>query len=230
MLTSDYLKTKFMKKKSHELNRVPIPNYVKWLLMVKFILIFTLAFAAHSMASESKAQNKVSMQFKDVKLKNLLNSIEEQTAVSFIYNDNAIRDIRIADIRVEKKDWRELLRPILKAQNFQMTLVGTNRVLIEKNNEQSNIASGTVKDQHGNPLVAVSVKQKGTERSTSTNSDGQFSLETEGNNPVLIFSYVSFLSQEIPFTGQPMQVTLAEDLAQLEEVVVVGYGTQKRVN
>ncbi|MVZ65674.1 SusC/RagA family TonB-linked outer membrane protein [Sphingobacterium sp. DK4209] len=219
-----------MKKKPHEISRVPIPYYVKRILMVKFILIFIMAFAAHSMASESNAQNKVSMHFRDVKLKNLLNSIEEQTKVSFIYNDNAIRNISISNVQVEKKDWRELLRPILKAQNFQMTQVGVNRVLIERSDEQSSVASGTVKDQHGNALVAVSVKQKGTQRSTSTNSDGQFSLELEGSNPVIVFSYVSFLSQEIPFNGQPLQVVLSEDLAQLEEVIVVGYGTQKRVN
>lgn len=220
-----------MKKNSHAISHVPIPHYFKWLLMVKFILVLITAFAAHAMASETKAQNMVSMRYKDINLKNLLISIEEQTNVSFIYSDNAIQHIRVSDIHVQQKDWKELLQPILQEKDFQMSMVGKNRFLIRKATEmQSLMATGTVVDQHNKPLAAVSVKEKGTNRSTSTNSEGQFSLEVSDANAILVFSYVSFLSQEVPFQEAPLRVSLQEDLAQLEEVVVVGYGTQKRIN
>lgn len=101
------------------------------------------------------------MRFRDVKLKNLLLTIEEQTNVSFIYNDNAIERIRIEEIDVRNKKWVDILLPILEEHAFQADFVGKNSVLIKrKPQNQEKVASGTVRDQDGKPLVGVSIKLK----------------------------------------------------------------------
>lgn len=74
-----FLNTKIMKKKSHVLYHVPISYYLKWLLMAKFLIIFLFACVATGFAKESKAQKTVSLRFEEIRLKNLLTSIEEQT-------------------------------------------------------------------------------------------------------------------------------------------------------
>ncbi|SMG12305.1 SusC/RagA family TonB-linked outer membrane protein [Sphingobacterium psychroaquaticum] len=218
-----------MKKKSHAGRHVLFPYCFKWLLMVKLIIFFVIAFTVTVTANESKAQATVSLRFRDVKLKNLLLTIEEQTNVSFIYNDNAIERIRIEEIDVRNKKWVDILLPILEEHAFQADFVGKNSVLIKrKPQNQEKVASGTVRDQDGKPLVGVSIKLKNSDKVTQSNSDGQFSLAVEGVDPVLQFSYVGYLTQEVPYRATMMDVVLVEDLAQLEKVVVVGYGTQKK--
>ncbi|MCX2739742.1 SusC/RagA family TonB-linked outer membrane protein [Pontibacter anaerobius] len=90
---------------------------------------------------------------------------------------------------------------------------------------------GTVKDEDGTPLPGVTVLLKGTSRGTSTNADGSFSLNVpdEQRNGTLVFSFIGFATQEVAITGQEViDVTLATDTKALEEVVVTGYGTQRK--
>ncbi|CAI8346311.1 MAG: TonB-dependent receptor SusC [Polaribacter sejongensis] len=87
--------------------------------------------------------------------------------------------------------------------------------------------SGIVSEKNG-PVPGVNVMVKGASKGTSTDFDGKFELQAN-NGDVLVFSYIGFVSQEIDFTGQAtIDVTLVEDATQLEEIVVVGYGTKKK--
>ncbi|WP_298551452.1 TonB-dependent receptor [uncultured Algibacter sp.] len=89
--------------------------------------------------------------------------------------------------------------------------------------------SGVVKDVGGMPLPGVSVLQKGTTRGASTDFDGNYSLELTSGQKTLVFSYLGFKTVEIPVNGKTtINVTLEEDIASLDEVVIVGYGTQKK--
>src|SRR5690606_25728263 len=89
---------------------------------------------------------------------------------------------------------------------------------------------GVVTDEKGEMLVGVSVAIKGTTTGTVTNSSGGFSIKVKPNE-VLVFSYIGFLSQEIPYTNQSsLKVMLQEDVTAMDAVVVVGYGTQKKIN
>ena len=91
-----------------------------------------------------------------------------------------------------------------------------------------NVIKGSVSDGGGEPLPGVSVAVKGTTSGTITDMDGKFSINAR-NNDVLIFSYVGMNTQDIKVNGQHfISVTMKDDVASLDEVVVVGYGTQKR--
>jgi len=92
-----------------------------------------------------------------------------------------------------------------------------------------NSVSGTVSDESGAPLPGVSVVVDGTTLGVSTDFDGLYAIETESADAVLVFSYIGFVTQKVPVGGNSsINVTMKEDVQNLEEVVVVGYGTQKK--
>ncbi|WKX75467.1 carboxypeptidase-like regulatory domain-containing protein [Zobellia laminariae] len=88
--------------------------------------------------------------------------------------------------------------------------------------------SGTVSDDSGIPLAGANVLVKGTTSGTQTDFDGNYSISADGG-AILVFSYIGFTKQEVAVNGQSVvNATLAEDASQLEEVVVIGYGSQKK--
>src|SRR5690606_23776600 len=90
---------------------------------------------------------------------------------------------------------------------------------------------GTVTDQDGEPLIGVNIQVKGTNQGTSTDLEGRFILEDIDENAVLVVSYIGYQAQEVAVTGKSnLIITLLSDSQLLDEVVVVGYGTQKKVN
>lgn len=88
---------------------------------------------------------------------------------------------------------------------------------------------GTVVDEAGEPLIGVNIQVKGTNHGTSTDFDGHFVLEDIDENAILVVTYIGYLSQEVAVAGKTtLNITLVSDAARLDEVVVVGYGTQKK--
>lgn len=94
---------------------------------------------------------------------------------------------------------------------------------------QGNQITGTVTDQNGEPLIGVSVKVKGSDKGTVTDLDGHYTIDCPANG-TLVFSYVGFKNYETKAKSGNMKVTLQDDLQALDELVVVGYGMQKKVN
>src|SRR5690625_480097 len=91
--------------------------------------------------------------------------------------------------------------------------------------------SGIVTDQEGEPLIGVNIQVKGSNKGTSTDFDGEFTLEDIDENAILVISYVGYQTQEIPVAGKSrLEIVMMSDAELLDEVVVVGYGTQKKVN
>ena len=95
---------------------------------------------------------------------------------------------------------------------------------------QTITVKGNVKDTSGEPVIGASVVVKGTTNGTITDFDGNFSLDGIKKGDVIVISYVGYQTQEIKWNGSPLNVILKEDSKTLSEVVVVGYGTQKKAN
>lgn len=97
--------------------------------------------------------------------------------------------------------------------------------------QQTSTITGKVLDSNGEALIGVNVLEKGTTNGTITDFNGNFTLNLSSSNSTLVFSYIGYVSQEISAKGKKdFTITLKEDSETLEEVVVVGYGTQKKVN
>lgn len=96
--------------------------------------------------------------------------------------------------------------------------------------QQSGICKGVVKDATGETVIGASVVVKGTTNGTITGLDGDFTLPDVKTGDIIVISFVGYISHEVKWTGAPINVLLKEDSQALEEVVVVAYGTQKKVN
>ncbi len=103
-------------------------------------------------------------------------------------------------------------------------------VFVDMPQQAKNTITGTIVDQTGEPIIGANVVEKGTLNGTITNFDGEFSLDV-ASNAVLKISYIGFRELEVTVGNQRnLSITLQEDTQALDEVVVVGYGTQKKVN
>src|SRR5699024_11316508 len=91
--------------------------------------------------------------------------------------------------------------------------------------------TGKVVDQNDEPLIGVNIQVKGSTKGTATDFDGRFALDDIEEDAVLIISYIGYQTQEVAVAGRSdLTIVLAEDIKTLDEVVVVGYGTQKKAN
>ncbi|ULT25929.1 carboxypeptidase-like regulatory domain-containing protein [Sphingobacterium sp. E70] len=205
---------------------------IKYALMTKLTLALTFAFTVKVFGISTKAQEKVSLKIRNTDLKTVLKTIEKQTKVKFIYFDNVVDDKNLPLISVENQNWNNALAPLLNRFQLRMENTSENTYVITVNAKslQGLDIKGKVVDRQGFPLSGVTLVEKDKDRGTSTNDKGEFTLRVSGPNAVLLVSNVGFISQEVSVSQSFMAITLQEDLTSLEEVVVVGYGTQKRAN
>ncbi len=205
-------------------------------------LFYTLAMATESRAQEPKSIKEVSLSitFKDESLKNVFKRLQDATDYSFSYNLEDIKDIKRFSSRYDKASLYEILLDMgsKTGLSFKQVNYNVNVARLQKANEkqQQDIeiiiqdinVSGKVVDDEGNPLPGVNIIIKGTSNGTITTVDGTYSLNAPENS-TLVFSFVGFLQEEIPVNNQSqINVTLYPDIMALGEVVVVGYGTQRR--
>lgn len=148
------------------------------------------------------------------------------------------------ETREGKRDVRKLKRKVKQIQKIESAgkiSLGRRYQTTESNalNMLSSVkyllqgieVSGTVTDNEGNPLIGVNIQIKGTQLGTSTDFDGRYSLGNVEEDAVLVVSYIGYQTQEIFVNGQQsINITLLSDSELLDEVVVVGYGTQRKVN
>lgn len=112
---------------------------------------------------------------------------------------------------------------------FMVLLLGFFVVGVQaQTRDKSIVVTGTVTDALGEVLPGVNVMEKSTTNGTITDADGKYSINASSSKAVLVFSYMGYLTLEAPVSGQAMNVTLKEDNQQLDEVVVIGYGTAKK--
>lgn len=135
--------------------------------------------------------------------------------------------VTVVKSRVHRK--KEVKIPFLSSQRLSTAAINPSLSRLPSRSRQTSI-SGTVTDkQTGDPLPGVSVLVKGTSLGTSTDLEGRYTLEIPSGKAVLVFSFVGYKSREVPVSGQAdISIQLEQDLASLEEVVVVGYGTQQK--
>jgi TonB-linked SusC/RagA family outer membrane protein len=208
-------------------------------------LFSAMAFARNSPAQELLNKD-VTMELKNVTLNEALQKIEQETKVKFAYSSNlvSLKQLVSIEARQEKLDkvLNKLLAPLeigYSVRNNQILLSRTFKKTSARETPAEPAATqtnaeltikGTVTTPETNePLPGVSIILKGTQRGTTTDVSGNFQIDVPDANSVLIFSFVGYLSQEITIGNRTsLNVALQLDTKALDEVVVVGYGTQKK--
>ncbi|CAM3359232.1 SusC/RagA family TonB-linked outer membrane protein [Zobellia roscoffensis] len=178
---------------------------------------------------------KVSLKLENATLKEIFDEITKVTNFNITYGASIAEDRENYDINCVEEVLSNVLIKLSNQASF-IYLVQNQTIVIKRTYKTSPKPTnkvkvgGVVKDAMGVPLAGTSVSIKNTSRGTTTDFDGLYSIEVEPND-ILVFSYLGFISQEIPFNGSSsLNVILLEDTSKLEEVVVVAYGTQKKVN
>ncbi|WP_026210188.1 SusC/RagA family TonB-linked outer membrane protein [Flexithrix dorotheae] len=222
------------------------------LIMSRYLfygIIFQCLMAGLLIAKESNAQRKsieeviLSVDLKNATLKEAFALIANKTDFKFAYDNRKIDTNQRISTAIENESLADLLRHISKSSDLRFKRVNDNIFVSKKNIFEAPVAeelednfeilqtviSGTViSGEDDLPLPGVSVIIKGTSTGTTTDLDGKFSLNVEESS-VLSFSYIGFETQEIEVGNRStFNITLKPDLAQLDEVVVVGYGTVKK--
>ena len=222
---------------------------VSWRTMSKIFLtikltIFLLIVGITQVSAKSTAQ-LVTIHEKKISIKKVLSVIEEQSGYHFIYNDNLDVSIsRILTISAENQSVSNVLDQCFNGmpisyQIFKKTIALNkskqssveNPVLAGEVTDQ-NLAvaiTGKVTDEKGQPLVGVSILIKGTNNGTVTDVDGNFKLNVPNEKAVLLFRYVGYINKEVVVGNTSvLNVTLLAEAKSINEVVVVGYGTQSK--
>jgi len=195
------------------------------ILMVVFTLnISATGFGQFSFTAEGKTVREV------------FDIIEQGSNYRFFYNDEFESASKIVDLEVKNKDINQVLDKILAPTNYTYKVFENNLIVIslkegirKLSDLQQNVVRGVVTDENGNPIPGVTVVIKGTTRGTTTDLNGNYLLENVAPQSTLVVSFIGYINQEI-IVGDRAQVniTLQEEVTALEEVVVIGYGTQRK--
>lgn len=213
--------------------RINVPANVK-MGRIRAIWLFCIALQAVSIPILAQSA-KITLRLKNVTVEEVLTSIENQTEYRFLYNKDIVDVSRIVSISVKNELMTLVLDKLFKGEGVSYTIekrqIVLNKVSSQRqDNKQPVKVTGKVVDEFGETLPGVTVMIEGMTQGTITGIDGNYQLQVpEGST--LKFTSIGYTTYTQKIT-RPMtlNVTMKEDSKQLDEVVVVGYGTQKKIN
>lgn len=205
----------------------------KRLLRMKLtFLIASVCLIQVSASINTQGQN-VSLKADGKSIKEIIKNLEAQSGFRFFYNE-AFSDLnKTVSLNVNNKPIKEVLDNLFKGASVYYKILENDLVVIAPVTElQRQKITGKVTDATtGEPVIGANVIIEGTTIGVVTDVDGRFSLDVESPNAVLVISFLGFNTERVQATGNAeIAVTLVPDIKSLDEVVVVGYGTQKRSN
>lgn len=207
----------------------------KVIRVMKLTTLLLTAFCVN--ASANVFAQHISMSVKNKSLENVFGLIEQKSGYTFIYRDEWLTGTKPVDLNISRGSIEQVLKACLKEQPLSYEIVDKTVILTRKRPSENEIApftvaeiTGRITDEKGAPLSYVSIAIKGTQRGTYTDENGAFKLDAKADD-VLVISLMGFTPREIAVGQQTViNVVLVPAVSDLNQVVVVGYGTQKKVN
>jgi TonB-linked SusC/RagA family outer membrane protein len=211
----------------------------KTILIMKLTVFLCALSIMNVLAIDSYPQNaRLSLDLKSATVEQVLQKIEEGSEFFFLYNSKLVdvtrkvdahyKDMKIIDI-LEELFSGESIEYIVKDRQIILSPVNFDALYSDPAGRQQVEVSGTVTDAEGTTLPGVNIVEKGTDNGTITDVDGRYSIMVAGPEATLVFSYVGYLQEEMAVgSSTTINISLIEDILQLDEVVVVGYGTTKK--
>jgi len=237
-----------MKKKLEEKGGT-LKSLRKILFIMRITFLFILISSRLVFSSDSYAQNlKFSFQLSDVKVRDVLKYIEDQSEFIFFYQDQHIDLDRKVTLDIKDQSITEIMDQLIKGTS-NVYSVRDRQIVIGKspgqegkkvsspgftpvplNQTDQKSIKGKISDKQGLPLPGAGVVIKGTTTGTVSDASGNYEMHAKKGD-ILQFSFIGYLPQEIEIKDQQtINIVLAEELKDLNEVVVVGYGTQKKAS
>ena len=208
-------------------------------MKISTLLLLTSMFALQANDGYSQ-RTKITLDLESVKVGQLIDVIEEKTEYRFLFMIEDVDLNRIVSIKAKNERVRRILDSVFEGINIDYVIDDRQISLTKRKflkpvipetsciKVQSSI-SGTITDENNAPLPGANIVEKGTTNGTQTDFDGKFSINVTGQDAVLVVSYIGFITKEVSAnTEDELTITLEEDSAKLDEVVVVGYGTSTK--
>ena len=220
-----------MKKKGlcNSVLRVQFPTK-KFILMLNWIFALSFFLCLQVSASTYSQGKKVDLNLHGNSLKDALLILEKQAEVRFLYSEDDLAFRKVVNFTGKNVSVANALNVFLENTGLKFELKADNLFVITSQNSvrADIIVSGQVTDAKGSSIPGVSVKLKGSATASTTDNAGKFSIKVPENG-ILVFSYIGYVTSEQPVNGKStINVKLLENSQALSEVVVVGYGTQKK--
>ena len=210
------------------------PGLHKIFKIMKLTTFLILICVIHVFAEKGFSQNtNLTLELKNTSIENVLLRIEEQSRYVFLYNKDIIDVKRKVDAQFKSANVEEVLQSIFKGTGVTYRIIGNQIALSPAYIEQPQTLKieGKITDQYGASLPGVTVVIKGTTLGTISDTDGNYSLANVPGDASLVFSFVGMKTQEIKVNNQSkLNLEMAEEAIGLDEVVAIGYGTQKKGN
>ena len=201
---------------------------------MKMIAILILVVGLTASYAESYAQTaRLNLKFTKGTVKEVLEEIEHQTNLSFMFDNDVFKVDRQISIEAENETLKSVVEKLISGENLKYEMVNRYIIITSSKelpaNQQGKKVTGKVTDSTGGSLPGVSIVVKGTTTGVITDDGGNYSLSNIPENASLQFSFVGMKSMEIAVIGKTsIDVTLVEDAIVMEEFVAIGYGTQRR--
>lgn len=220
-------------KKKELLKKVlhPVFSNKKLVLMLNWTIILTFLFVLNVSANSYSQNVKVDLDFNDLKFKKAFSILEQKGNIRILYSEDNLPKGRYVTLSVRDTPVMDVLGMILKDTHLKFRVLENGLVVISpQNNEIKDIVvRGQVTDAKKETLPGVSVKLKGTTIGAITDLEGRYTINVPDNNSILVFTYIGYVTQEVSVNNQTtINVTLEALDTALDEVVVVGYGTQRK--
>ncbi len=210
---------------------------IKKLLLIMKLTTLLLFLSVMTFASRSYSQNiHFNLSVKDASIIQVFDEIERVTDFGFLFKTDQLDLNKRYTLDIKNTDVNRILNTVLDKDQYSFRIVERTIVITKNNpgklwNEAPSSVRGKVTDANGQALPGVTVVIKGTNRGTVTDTDGNYSLTGISSDATLVFSFVGMRQQEIEIGGKSkVDVVMQEESIGLNEVVAIGYGTQKKVN
>ena len=201
--------------------------------------LFACAFATY--AADMDAQTaKVNITNSRMTIGAFIEQVEKETGYMFVYNKREVDANRMVLLEAGNNTVVDCLNRVFEGSDITYVFDDDYIVLTKRGIEKQfstvtqqvgKTVVGVIVDETGLPIIGANVVEKGTTNGTVTDMDGKFSINVSSDDAILVVSYIGYVDQQFAVKSQKKwDIVLKEDLQSLDEVVVVGYGTQKKVN
>lgn len=222
-----------MKKTVYMGESIPI-NFKPLVRMMKLCILFVIILNFSGIASTRAQMKRVSLDMENVQLGQILKELKKQTGLRFFYNEEKLQQVGRREVNVKDKALVEVLDEILMGTNLTYTVLKDVVVIKDDPDRLPEVKEvrGVVRDKEGMPIPGVSVMVKGTTVGVATDIEGKFVLRlADHQDGVLVFSFLGMKTVERkPGNEQSLEIIMEPIAEELEDVVVIGYGTKSQRN
>ncbi|MGK6352015.1 TonB-dependent receptor [Parapedobacter sp. DT-150] len=204
---------------------------------MKLVHIMLLLSAMH--VSARMVAQPVTLSEQHIPIGKLFEKVREQTGYDFFYDSRLLRSVKPLSVNFRNTSLEEVMKTCLAGTNLTFSIADRAVVIKatfpgtqgESASSIQQTITGTVRDEEGHPLSGATVRLKGTSTLTVTDADGRYRLSNVGDDATISVSFTGFLEQDLAIAGRnTIDIVLRHQIIEMDDVVVVGYGTQRKAD